>query len=464
MKRPLGAQGAGPEYVAYQGVFMKVVSLYPSKSGEPASLSGARLVAALDIGSSKISCMIGEVRGLKRRSGGAVPAARITGFGVQAARGVRGGVVVDATAAEQAVRLAVDAAERMAGVRLEEVHVNISGGQPKCETVQAEISIDGGGPVGARHVARVIGQALGRCRAQDGREIVHVTAARFSLDGGPGLLKAEGLHADRLRADVNVISLQRGVLRNLEMVIERCMLRPAGFVIAPYAAARAVAVADELELGVTVVEIGAANTTWAAFEDGRLEAAGAIPVGSGHVTNDIAMLLGVPLKEAERLKTLDGSVLPGIGDDNDAISASMLGEMGAGAMQQLPRSMLDKVIRARMEEILEMTRDALRACPARTAGHRLVLTGGGSQLVGLRELAEQIFGAPVRIGQPRQIAGMPQVMETAAFAGVAGLLRAAMEPDDLGFLPAHEAMAGAELETGTGGYFSRVRQWFGQSF
>jgi len=443
---------------------MKVVSLYPSAlSDSPMPGGGARLVAALDIGSSKISCMIGEVRGLRRRGGHSVPAARITGFGVQAARGVRAGVIVDMEAAEKAVRLAVDAAERMAGVHLEEVHVNLSGGRPECVTVQARIGIEGGGPIGRQHASYVMHKALAQCRMQDKRQIVHVTPARFFLDDGPGVLKVEGLHADTLRADVNVISIGRGVLRNLETVIARCMLRPAGLLAAPCAAARAVVVDDELDLGVMVLDMGAENTSWAVYEGGRMEAAGFVPLGSAHVTRDIATVLGVSMKEAERQKTLNGSLLPALEDDFDTVNLPMLGETGPGAIQQVPRAMLNKIIRARVEETLEMVREAARK--ALDAGERrIVLTGGGSQLVGMRELAEKIFDCPARIGQPRQIAGMPQAMMSPAFAGVAGLLRSAMKPDDQSFLPERDLSAKACAMTGTGGYFSRVRQWLGQSF
>ena len=443
---------------------MKVVPLYGSSgNGHPAHGQAARLVAALDVGSSKISCMIGEMRGLKRRSGNAVPALRITGVGVQAARGVRGGVVTDAGGAERAVRRAVDSAERMAGVTLEEVFVNISGGRPLCETLTARMDVPGGGPVDRGHVAQVVSRALNQ-RRDDRREVVHVTPAQFVLDGGPGVPRAEGMYADSLAAHVNVVSVERGPLRNLEQVIARCMLKPAGFLVAPYAAARAVLVKDEIELGVTVIEIGAANTSVAVFAEGRLEHACVIPVGSAHITSDIAIGLGTSLEEAERLKTLNGSVLPGVEDDLEDIGVSMLGESGPDASQRLPRSYLNGVIRPRAEEILELARDEIMACPAARNGRRVVLTGGGCQLVGMREMAERVLERTVRIGAPRQIAGMPQGMETPAFAVVAGLLRGALESDSQSFLLPPEGMRSEMRATGTDGYFSRVKQWINQSF
>jgi len=143
---------------------------------------------------------------------------------------------------------------------------------------------------------------------------------------------------------------------------------------------------------------------------------------------------------------------------------SMLGESGPDAAQQIPRSWLNGVIRPRVEEILELARDEIMACPAARNGRRVVLTGGGCQLVGMREMAERILERTARIGAPRQIAGMPQGMETPAFAVVAGLLRGALEAGNQSFLLPSGARDRSYQATGTDGYFSRVKQWINQSF
>ncbi len=408
--------------------------------------------------------MIGEVRGLKKRGPAASPALRITGFGVQASRGIKGGVVVDVAEAEKAIRMAVDAAERSAGTEIEEVWVNISGGQPRCTTLSAEMDIKGGGPVGAHHLRQLTARAVASFD-EGTREVVHVAPAAFHLDGGPATPVVAGMYADRLRARVNVISVDRGPLRNLEMVIERSMLRPAGFVIAPWAAARAVLTDDERELGAIVVEVGAANTSIAVVVEGRLEHAAMAPVGSQHITRDIAIGLRTPLSEAERLKTVSGSALPGMHDDLEEIRALMLGEEGPGGAQQLPRSMLGAIIRPRVEEILELARDEIEACKASAGIRQVVLTGGGSQLCGMREMAEKVLGRNVRIGMPREMAGLPRMMASPAHAGVAGLVRMAMSPDGQGFqLAGNELARAGAPDDGADGYFSRVKRWLGQSF
>ena len=442
---------------------MTVVPLHSRKGGEQAGGGlGARTIAALDIGSSKICCVIAEVRRVGRRGGDAVPAARITGIGVQAACGVRGGVIVDQQAAERAVRLAVDAAERTAGVTLEEVMVNISGGRPGCVTLPGETEIAGGGPIRARHVEQAVARAVAAFRLPK-REIVHVTPAAFSLDGGPETRRAEGLHADRLKAVVNVVNIDRGPLRNLEQLLARCLLKPTGVVVSAQAAARAVMVDDEAELGVAVVDLGAETTSISLHLRGRLEHAATLSLGSAHITRDLALGLNIPLAEAERLKTLHGSVLPGVDDDVEMLELPLLGEEGAGAQQQVPRSLLSGIIRPRAEEILELVGEQLRAGGAARLGiRRVVLTGGGSQLIGLREMAERVLGMTARIGAPRPFAGLPKAMVTPTFAVVAGLLRGAAEPDGQAFLPRAVAAEERVARTGTGGYLARVKAWLGE--
>ncbi|WP_051928782.1 cell division protein FtsA [Thermopetrobacter sp. TC1] len=452
------------------------VSLYSHAGHDRAGVSAtARTVAALDVGSSKICCIIAEVRGFRRKRGDSLPVARITGLGVQAAQGVSGGVVVDADAAEKAVRLAVDAAERMAGTTIESILVNLSA-RPECTSLPAEMDVPGGGPVRRKHVDQLVSQALSHFHLPK-REIVHVVPSGFSLDGGPWTPVAEGLHADRLKARVNVISVPRGSLRNLQMVLSRCMLEAPSFVLAVHAAARAVLVDDESALGAVVVDMGAETTGVGLYVGGRLEAAAQVPLGGMFVTRDLALGLGIPLQEAERIKTLHGSVLPGIDDDGEMLEVPMLGEEGAGAVQQVPRSLLGGIIRPRMEEILELVREQLDAAGAKKLGiARAVITGGASQIVGLRELAERILEMPVRIGKPRPFAGLPQEMETPAFSVVAGLLRSAIQPDGHRFLlPAEEsesprpepaaALTGTEGKAARpGGYFSRMRAWLAESF
>ena len=432
-----------------------IVPLFPQRPEDGGRPAHSDIVAALDIGSTQIACLIGEVR---QRRGQGVASLDIIGHGVYASRGVKAGVIVDPSAAERCIRLAVDKAERMAGTQVAEVWVNLSGGSPRTETLEATLEVNGR-EVTQAHLAALSGRALSGFDAGS-RLVVQVVPAGFSLDGGPWISDPEGLAADKVTGRVNVVTMHRGPLRNLETTLAAAQLQVAGLMVSPLAAAESVLAEDERELGVTVVDIGAAQTSWAAFREGMLLEAGMLPVGGHHVTQDIAAGLSTPIAEAERLKTLHGSVLPAELSEEEMLSIPVLGEQGPGGWQQVPRSTLHTIIRPRMEEILEMLRDAIVGLPA-AARQRLVFTGGGAQLAGLPQLAEELLGARVRVGGVRTIAGLPPVLSGPAHAVVSGLLLSAVKPDAQGFALVREAET---MMTATGGYLGRVRKWFQESF
>ena len=423
------------------------------KSAEKSSI-----IAALDIGSSKICCLIGEVAPDRRRGGGEQGAVKVVGVGHQASRGVRAGAVVDLDAAERAIRLAVDAAERMAGRTVSDVFVNVSGGRPRCQNQSGEIAI-GGSKVTASHIDRVISAAVGGFDAGH-RVIVHSTPLQFSLDEARGIADPAEMFGERLGVEVSLLTLEPGMLRNLALAVERCHLSVAGFVAAPYASGRSVLVEDEMELGVTLVELGGATTSFAVFRDGHLAFSDMLPVGGQHITNDIARGLSTSIAHAERMKTLYGSALPSVWDERELLSVPLIGEQGFDTVQKLPRSLLTGIIRPRLEETFEMIRDRLERSPqARKAGRRVVLSGGASQLPGVRELAGQYLDRNVRLGAPRALPGLPDAARNQAFAVSIGLLLYALKPDRQVANPGH----GGE-PAGGHGYFMRVGRWIKESF
>jgi len=425
------------------------------KVPEPSSI-----IAALDIGSSKIVCLIGEVMPAARRSSaGEGPQVKVLGVGHQASRGVRAGAVVDLDAAEKAIRLAVDSAERMAQRTVTEVFVNVSGGRPRCDNSCAEITI-GGGTVSEADVDRVMSEAV------DGfdpghRVIVHSTPMQFGLDEARGIADPVQMFGERLWAEVGILTLERGMLRNLALVVERCHLAVAGFVVAPYASGRAVLVDDEIELGVTLIEMGGATTSFAVFQDGHLTFSDVLPLGGQHITNDIARGLSTTIVHAERMKTLYGSALPSVWDEREMLSVPLVGEKGFDTVQKLPRSLLTGIIRPRLEETFELIHKRLDRSPAACrAGRRVVLSGGASQLPGVRELAAEHLDRHVRLGVPHSLTGLPDAARNQAFAVSIGLLGHAMKPDRQVFNAGSrhaQAMAG-------NGYFVRVGRWIKESF
>lgn len=419
------------------------------------------VVAALDVGSSKVVCLIGRLRPhgpqqvLTRRS----HSVEVIGFGHTVARGTKAGTVVNLVQAEDAIRRAVDAAERMASVEIESVVLSISSGRPSSELFAAEIEILGAA-VSENDIARVLA-AGGRHSLRDGRAVLHSLPVGYSIDGVNGVRDPRGMLGARFGVDMHVATTDIAAARNLMLAVERCHLDVEAMAASSYVAGLAVLADDEADLGAAVVDMGAGTTTIAAFQAGRLLHIDGFALGGHHVTMDLARGLNARIADAERIKTLYGTVLSGGSDERDMITVPPLDEHEREQAQVVSRATLVSIIKPRVEEILEMVRDRLATCPiaADRRGH-VVLTGGASQLNGLPELAARLIGRPVRLGRPLGIAGCPDAAKGPAFAVAAGLL---VYPQ-AAHLEHFEARHKRQLMTGTGGYFARVGRWLRESF
>jgi cell division protein FtsA len=419
------------------------------------------VVAALDVGSSKVVCLIGRLRPhgpqqvLTRRS----HSVEVIGFGHTLARGTKAGTVVNLVQAEDAIRRAVDAAERMASVEIESVVLSISSGRPTSELFAAEIDMLGSA-VSENDIARVLA-AGSRHSLRDGRAVLHSLPVGYSIDGVNSIRDPRGMLGSRFGVDMHVATTDVAAARNLMLAVERCHLDVEAMAASPYVAGLAVLADDEADLGAAVVDMGAGTTTIAAFQAGRLVHIDGFALGGHHVTMDLARGLNARIADAERIKTLYGTVLSGGSDERDMITVPPLEEHEREPAQFVSRATLVSIIKPRVEEILEMVRDRLAACPIATdrRGH-VVLTGGASQLNGLPELAARLIGRPVRLGRPLGIAGAPDAAKGPAFAVAAGLL---VYPQ-AAHLEHFEARRKRQLMTGTGGYFARVGRWLRESF
>ena len=428
---------------------------------KPISPRRSVVVAALDVGSSKIVCLIARLRPhgpqqvLTRRS----HSIEVIGFGHILARGTKAGTVVNLTQAEDAIRRAVDAAERMASVEIESVVLSISSGRPASELFAAEVEILGSA-VSENDIARVL-VAGSRHSLRDGRAILHSLPVGYSIDGVNGIRDPRGMLGARFGVDMHVATTDVAAARNLMLAVERCHLDVEAMAASPYVAGLAVLADDEADLGSAVVDLGAGTTTIAAFQAGRLLHIDGFALGGHHVTMDLARGLNAAIADAERIKTLYGTVLSGGSDERDMITVPPLNEHEREQAQFVSRATLVSIIKPRAEEILEMVRDRLAACPFATdlRGH-VVLTGGASQLNGLPELAARIIRRPVRLGRPLGIAGAPEATKGPAFAVATGLL---VYPQ-AAHLEHFEARRKRQLMTGTGGYFARVGRWLRESF
>ncbi|MGH6855788.1 MAG: cell division protein FtsA, partial [Aestuariivirga sp.] len=270
------------------------------------------------------------------------------------------------------------------------------------------------------------------------------------------------MYGENLMVELAAVTVEPAHLRNMALAIERAHLATAGFVISPLAAARAVLAEDEMSLGVSLIDMGGATTSFAIFHDGNLVFSDVIALGGQHITNDIARGLSTTVAHAERMKTLWGSALASHVDEQDMIAVPLLGERGVDTVQKVPKSILTGIIRPRLEEIFELVRDRLEASGmAHFAGRRVVLTGGASQLTGAREAAGQCLDRQVRLGLPAAMPGMPEFAHNAGFAVAAGILKYTLRPDMGHALPQHRPR---QIEHAQQGYMRKMGRWIAESF
>ena len=382
----------------------------------------AVVVSVLDIGSTKVCCLIAK---LSPRNDDCVLPGRthsieVLGYGYQRSRGLKSGVVVDMDAAEQAIRLAVDAAERMAGLTVESLITNVTCGRLNSEIITASVGL-ASDSVTEADIQRVLSAGSAHTVA-DGRAVMHALPIAYTLDGNRGMRDPRGMIGRRLGVDMQVVTAEVAPVRNLELCINRGHLTVETMVATPYASGLSTLVEDEAELGVACVDMGGGTTTLSVFVEGQMVHTDAIAVGGHHVTMDIARALSTRLADAERIKTLQGSALPSQADERDLISIPPV-DADSDLPHQIPRSMLTRVIVRRVEEIMELVRDRLTASGfAGRVGKRIVLTGGASQLTGLSEVARRVLGRQVRLGRPLGVAGLPEAAKGPAFAAAVGLL------------------------------------------
>ena len=379
-------------------------------------------VSVLDIGSTKITCIIAQLKPCDDMDvlHGRTHRIEVAGIGHQKSRGIKSGFVVNLDEAEQAIRMAVDTAERMAGLTVESLIVNISAGRLKSTIINANIALNGQ-TVTEADVRKVVATGMQRCSETD-REIVHAFPTAFTLDGDIGIADPIGLSGETLGVSMHLMTADSGPLRNLELCVNRAHLAVANFVATPFASGLAALVADESQLGAACIDFGGGTTSIGIFSGGKFVHGTVLPIGGQHITMDIARGLSVSLDDAERLKVMHGSALSLAGDDHDMIVTQAIGANGPDGNLQVPRALLSRIIAARVEETLEHVRDAIAASGmASVIGKRLIITGGASQLSGLGEVSRRVLGRTPRLGRPLGVAKLPETAKGPAFASIAGL-------------------------------------------
>ena len=402
------------------------------------------LITALDIGTTKVTCFI--ARPLENGD------AEVIGVGHQVSKGIKNGNIVDMAAVEDSIRTTVETAEKMAGENVQEVVLCVSGCVPDSKLISFDVAISGHEISDVDLKCALDPTWLYSQQAED-RQIIHTVPVAYSIDGNPGVKDPRGMYGEKLGVNMHVITASAGALRNMTACINRCHLDIESRVVAPYAAGLASLVEDEKELGVICIDMGGGTTDLSVFFDGEIVYTDSVPFGGNHVTNDIARGLSTPVSYAERMKTLYGSAVPSPSDDQEAIKVPLVGEEDDGE-NQISRSMLVGIIRPRIEEIFELVREKLEPTGFEKAGaRRVVLTGGASQLTGMRELAAEMLDKQVRLGRPNYVKGLAESVNGPAFSAPAGLIQVILK----------ERSAAAMTSTRTievsGGKFGRFGQW-----
>lgn len=412
------------------------------------------LLAALDIGSHKNACFIGRVID---DNGGI----EILGIGYQASQGVKNGAIIDIEAADNAIRQTVHTAENMAaeamkGYPLREVIVNVPGIQTKSHRASINVQISGQ-LIADNDISRALAKAQEKI-IDDKVELIHTIPVNCSIDGNEGIRDPREMAGNELDVDVHMVTGDLGPLQNMANCVERSHLDIASLCSSPYAAGLSCLVEDEMDLGCTVIDMGAGVTSFAVFQGGKMIFSDSIPLGGWNVTNDIARGLTCSNVDAERLKTLYGSAMVTNSDENELIDVPQLGETDRHTPNHVPRSLLIGIIQPRLEEILEMIKARMEESGyGSSVGRRAVLTGGASQLPGLRDLAQMILDKQVRLGRPIRLSGLPDAVSGAAFSTTAGLLTYFVSHS-------HEMPAAIMESVDSGSLLSRFQGWFKENW
>ncbi len=370
-----------------------------------------RYLVGLDVGTSKIAAIVGEA--IDDSEG-----VDIVGIGLADSHGIRRGVVVNLEAAVESIKKAIEDAELTAGVEIDSVHLGLSGAHVKAFNSRGVVAVAGRNREITRQDVRRAIDAAKAVALPNGREIIHVLPQDFVVDEQDGIGAPIGMTGARLEVNVHVVTNSVSTTQNIIACVNRAGVRVADTVLEQLAAAEAVLTADEKELGVALVDIGGGTTDFAIFEKGSLWHTGVVALGGDHFTNDIAVGLRTPIPDAEKTKRRSGCALAALVDEEETIEVASVGGRQPRVMS---RRILSEVLQPRAEEIFHQLCDEFRrAGYERSLNSGIVLTGGGSILDGMPEIADQIFDLPMRRGCPVGVGGLTDYVNNPAFATSVG--------------------------------------------
>jgi cell division protein FtsA len=403
------------------------------------------LIVGLDIGTSKVACIVGEIN-----QEGDV---EVVGLGIHPSKGLKKGVVVNLETTVQSIQRAIDEAELMAGCRIHSVFAGIAGSHIISMNSHGIVAIKDK-EVTQGDVDRVIDSARAVAIPAD-QKILHILPQEYVIDRQEGIKEPVGMSGIRLEARVHIVTGAVSAAQNIVKCIRRCGLEVEDIILEQLASSAAVLTDDEKDLGVCLVDIGGGTTDIAVFTDGAIRHTAVIPIAGDQVTNDIAVALRTPTQFAEEIKIKHAYALTQLASLEDFIEVPSLGER---PIRQISRLNLAEIVEPRYEELLMLVQAELRRSGFEdliAAG--IVLSGGSARVEGLVELAEEIFHMPVRIGLPQSISGLNEVLRNPAYSTGAGLLLFGRQQHQHG---EHRRAMGPGLR----GMWSRMKDWFTGNF
>jgi len=409
-----------------------------------AGATDKRMVVGLDIGTSKVVAIVGEVD----EHGGI----EVVGIGSHPSRGMKKGVVVDIESTVNAIQRAVEEAELMAGCQIHSVHVGIAGSHIRSMNSHGIVAIKDG-EVYRQDLDRVLDAAQAVAIPAD-QKVLHVLPQEYVIDNQGGIKEPLGMSGVRLEAKVHLVTCAVNAAQNIEKCIQRCGLDVDSIVLEQVASSHSVITQDERDLGVCLVDIGGGTSDIAIFTDGSIRHTGVIPIAGDQVTNDIAMALRTPTQHAEEIKIRYACALTQLAGPDQTIKVPSVGDRPP---RDLSRQSLAEVVEPRYDELFTLIQSELRRSGYEElvpAG--IVLTGGTSKMEGVVELAEEIFHMPVRVGSPQHATGLNDIIRNPIYATAVGLLIYGAEQGD-GAAPTREL-------TLSGNLLASIKEWFGKHF
>ncbi len=373
--------------------------------------SKSPIIAALDIGSSKICCLIAKIDKNETLS--------IIGAGFQESKGLVSGVITDMIALENSIRNCVASAEKMASVRIKKIIVGFSTENINIENLNIEIDLKGA-VVGQGDLDRAY-NFLSEKHNMGNRSILHVIPFQYSIDGNKGVKSPIGMFGDKLGVEISIISSDSNTLKNLENVVKHCDLEIDEIVYTPYATGISLLSQEEKELGVALIDMGSTLTSVSIFYNGSILYTKSIPLGGNMVTNDISRIFSLSFANAERIKIINGQLIEELENSLSTIEVDILGEENESI--EITRRDLISVIKPRIYEIVNTINEIIIESKYNNViANRVVITGGSSQMEGLLDFTSKVFGKKARLAKSKQINALPENMKSPSFSAITSLV------------------------------------------